>query len=169
MFGPIAPPPIVLNMGEKQEHTASHILAKSKFNSLLRTALFKRWKARLTGHAQHLLTVPDASGGCSLAAYHYAGQRPVPISEIKGSENRNHEFDMEFHPLTAHLEQRWVGVASAMMRGITMPPVELLEVDGLYYVRDGHHRISVARELGQVEIDAEVIVMRRVCEEEPAA
>jgi len=168
MFGQFTPSPIVLDMGGKQENTALQIVAKRKFNSLLRTAQFKRWQARLTGHAQHLQAVPTAANGCHLASYHDAGQRSVPISEIKGSENRTHEFDPEFHPLTAHLESRWVGVASAMMRGVPMPPVKLIQVDGLYYVRDGHHRISVARELGQVEIDAEVTIMQRVCEEEPA-
>lgn len=86
----------------------------------------------------------------------YAGQRTIDLSKIVGTENRSDEFDIEFHPIQDHLEDRWVRVWSAVAQGVPLPPVELLEKDGWYYVRDGHHRISVARAMGFEVIEAVV-------------
>jgi hypothetical protein len=54
--------------------------------------------------------------------------------------------------------ERWLRVAEAYRRGMSLPPVQLIKAGESYFVRDGHHRISVARALGQQEIDAEVVV-----------
>jgi len=51
-----------------------------------------------------------------------------------------------------------MGIAAARQMGRTLPPVELIQIGDLYFVRDGHHRISVARGMGQEHIDAEVTV-----------
>ena len=56
------------------------------------------------------------------------------------------------------MSKRWLGVARAALRGEHLPPVDLIRAGDVYYVRDGHHRISVARALGQREIDARVTV-----------
>lgn len=87
---------------------------------------------------------------------HYAGQRAVSLEDIWGTENRADEFDVDFHPIAEHLEDRWVQVWLAYAQGVPLPPVELIEKDGGYYVRDGHHRISVARALGFEMIEAVV-------------
>lgn len=84
----------------------------------------------------------------------FTGQHSININEIVGTENRGDEFDIEFHPLSSHLEDRWVKVWMAHMQGYPLPPVELLYKDGAYYVRDGHHRISVARAMGMDMIEA---------------
>lgn len=86
----------------------------------------------------------------------YEGQRAISIKEIVGTENRSDEFDIEFHPIKEHLEDRWVRVWMAVAQGQPLPPVEVLEKDGWYYVRDGHHRISVARAMGYEMIEAVV-------------
>ena len=89
----------------------------------------------------------------------YAGAYPVEIKQIQGTENKAADFDGHFHPRRQQSRSRWLEVAVERLRGRDLPPVELVEVDGIYYVRDGHHRISVARTLGQQFIDAEVIRM----------
>ncbi len=73
-------------------------------------------------------------------------------------EGRCDDFDVGFHPLKEHTEERWVSVARAQLRGLGLPPVELIQVGDAYFVCDGHHRISVAAALGQQEIDAVVTV-----------
>ena len=88
---------------------------------------------------------------------HYAGTRSVPIDRILGSEGRKEDFDDAFYPLHNRLLSRWLGVASLRLAGEGLPPVELIQTCGVYFVRDGHHRISVARALGEAYIDAEVI------------
>jgi hypothetical protein len=84
------------------------------------------------------------------------GVRLVPISQIVGSEGRSHEFTADFHPTRSYIKDRWVNVVLAHWRGIPLPPVELLLINKQYFVRDGHHRISVARHLGQIQVEAEV-------------
>jgi hypothetical protein len=89
---------------------------------------------------------------------HYAGTEPVAISRIRGSEGRCADFDAQFRPIQSHTRERWINVAIARLRGHNLPPVELLKRGEEYYVRDGHHRISVAKALGECYVDAMVTV-----------
>jgi len=82
----------------------------------------------------------------------------VPLSDIVGSEGRGDDFDRKFRPLRSHHKDRWLNIFGARATGASLPPVDLIQVGEHYFVRDGHHRISVARALGQVEIDALVTV-----------
>lgn len=91
-----------------------------------------------------------------LQARRYAGIRDVPINQIRGSEGRSHDFTNDFRPLQRYTRQRWINVAAARQRGRELPPVELVQVGDVYYVRDGHHRISVAKARGETAVDAEV-------------
>jgi hypothetical protein len=86
----------------------------------------------------------------------YLGAMAVPISQIQGSEGKSEEFDAAFRPLKPFSRDRWVSVAVAFMQGKALPPVELIKVGRQYFVRDGHHRISVARAYGQYDVDAVV-------------
>lgn len=88
----------------------------------------------------------------------YAGVQVVPIDQIRGSEGRCRDFDANFFPLRQHNAQRWMSIEIARRTDVELPLVELLQVDDVYYVRDGHHRISVAKAAGQMEIRAEVII-----------
>jgi hypothetical protein len=103
-----------------------------------------------------LLDLKEIETTCTVRARSYSGFRPVPIDQIRGSEGRTSDFDRDFCPLTTHTQERWLGIASARRRGKTLPPVSLVQVGDLYYVLDGHHRISVARALGQQDIEAQV-------------
>jgi len=82
----------------------------------------------------------------------------VPVRQIRGSESRSDDFDADFRPRQTRTQGRWLSIATARLMGVTLPPVELLQVHDVYYVRDGHHRISVARAMGQEYIEAEVLV-----------
>lgn len=80
----------------------------------------------------------------------------VGLSKIVGSESRVRDFDSAFYPLSDHNRDRWVGIALARRHGIALPPVELIQVGDEYFVRDGHHRVSVAAAAGQAEIEARI-------------
>ena len=84
----------------------------------------------------------------------------MPVESIVGSEGRYADFDDEFLPLRGSSEERWRSVYAALRRGEGLPPVSLLEVDDAYFVRDGNHRVSVARWLGVEALDAEVAELR---------
>ncbi len=90
----------------------------------------------------------------------YKGMQTVPINLIVGSEGRYKDFDNQFFPKNIHLKERWESIDRAHLQNITLPPVTLYELGGLYFVRDGNHRISVAKARGIEFIDAEVISLK---------
>ena len=90
----------------------------------------------------------------------YGGVRVVETRRIVGSVGRHGEFDAAFMPLKANQEPRWKRIDRAFHRCQDLPPVGLYEVGGCYYVRDGNHRVSVARFHGVEEIEAEVVEAR---------
>jgi hypothetical protein len=114
--------------------------------------------AMLRGRSACLLDLATIAAGRTISARCYLGAQTVPIRQIRGSEGRCDDFDDAFHPLQQHTEGRWRGIARAWLQGASMPPVDLIRLGEIYFVRDGHHRISVARALGQQEIDAVVTV-----------
>ncbi len=87
---------------------------------------------------------------------HYAGIQAVSIAQIHGSEGRCSDFDADFRPLAEHDRGRWLRIARARLQGAELPPVDLIRVRDGYFVRDGHHRISVAHAFGEEYIEAEV-------------
>ena len=96
--------------------------------------------------------------GTGVQGGHSAGRQQVRLADIRGTEGRASDFDDQFYPLSELTRKRWVSVARAMEAGLALPPVQLIRVGGEYFVRDGHHRVSVARALGQETIDADVTV-----------
>jgi hypothetical protein len=71
-----------------------------------------------------------------------------------GSEGRFHEFDRAFYPRVARSKDRWLRIDQAHYDDVTLPPVELIKVGQGYFVRDGNHRVSVARARGHQVVDA---------------
>lgn len=128
------------------------------YRSVLWRARLRRWWSMLTRHPHSLLTLrqPEAMG--TVRGSYAVGICAVPIRQIRGSESRSDDFDADFRPRQKRTRGRWLSIATARLMGVTMPPVELLQVHDVYYVRDGHHRISVARAMGQEYIEAEVMV-----------
>ena len=103
---------------------------------------------------QPLLHLVDAERKSCYSNRHYIGTVTIAINQIHGSINRVDDFDYDFRPLKEWDEDRWCNVASAMMNGVGLPPIEVVHVDDAYFVKDGHHRISVARALGFRYLDA---------------
>jgi hypothetical protein len=87
---------------------------------------------------------------------HDLGLQVVPLDAVVGSVDRAVDFDRGFRPTSPRLRSRWERIAAAQRRGESMPPVSLFKVGDLYFVRDGHHRVSVAKSLGRDDIDAYV-------------
>ena len=90
----------------------------------------------------------------------YIGLKTIPIKKIVGSEGRYNDFDNHFLPCSNELKQRWVNIDQAHLSDIVLPPIQLYELGGLYFVRDGNHRVSVAKTQGVEFIDAEVISLQ---------
>jgi hypothetical protein len=80
--------------------------------------------------------------------------RVIPLWAIVGTVDATTDFDACFRPATNRVADRWQRVALAHRRGHALPPITVIERPDGYYVIDGRHRVSVARALGQADIDA---------------
>jgi hypothetical protein len=115
--------------------------------------------AFITRRCTCLIDLDDVLEQATVQSSHYAGLKTVDIRNIRGTQGKAEDFDSEFHPTNERTRSRWLAIALEKLSGRDLPPVELVQVDDIYYVRDGHHRISVSHSLGQQFIDAEVTVM----------
>lgn len=84
------------------------------------------------------------------------GLHNIPLDSIVGTVDRGKDFDRGFRPTSARARPRWERIAMAQRRGEDMPPISVYRIGDLHFVRDGHHRVSVARALGRPTIDAYV-------------
>jgi hypothetical protein len=85
--------------------------------------------------------------------------RPIPVSRIVGTLGRSGDFNREFLPRRGEIQSRWERVDRAFDQG-DFPPITVFELDGSYFVVDGHHRVAVARQRGIDYIDAEITRLR---------
>lgn len=107
-------------------------------------------------HTTTLLSYDEIKEKLHIGGPIYRGVKTVHVDQIVGSLNRYHEFDRAFLPKEDQLANRWQNVDRAFYEDIHLPPVVLYKVGEVYFVVDGHHRVSVAREKGQQFIEAEV-------------
>ena len=132
---------------------------KDLHRSMQTKALLSNLQSFFTGRTRRLLDLGTVVYEGRIRSQHYAGSRTVLINSIKGSEGRSRDFDCDFNPIQSRTMDRWVSIAMARSFGNSLPLVELIQLGDTYYVRDGHHRISVARGLGEEYVDAKVIVL----------
>ncbi len=125
-------------------------------------------KARHKAWIQSMISILNPEAG-QLLSFHdiknilkpgkeiYLGMQTVPIKSIIGSEDRYLDFSRHFFPKKEHLRQRWTSIDKAHLTDVVLPPIKLLKLANMYFVRDGNHRVSVALMQGAEAIDAEVI------------
>ncbi|MCX8028726.1 MAG: hypothetical protein N2712_01895 [Brevinematales bacterium] len=92
-------------------------------------------------------------------AYRYKGIQSIPLSKIKGSEGRYRDFDREFLPKHEGVRTKWENMMDFLDKQPKIPPIVVYKIGDNYIVRDGNHRVSVAKAMGLEYIDAEVIEM----------
>ncbi|MBU1077462.1 MAG: transcriptional regulator, partial [Spirochaetes bacterium] len=90
----------------------------------------------------------------------YKGVKSIPIENIKGSEGRYKDFDKHFLPKQSSTKSRWINVGAAHYKNIELPAIQVYKIGDVYFVRDGNHRVSVAKEKGKKYIDAEIIELK---------
>jgi hypothetical protein len=136
--------------------------AAKEFAGARKKALVRRIGALLRRHpsSNRLLSFDEAAQKLTPWRQAHLGRRTVRVESIVGSEGRYADFDDEFLPLQGSSEVKWRSVYAGLRGGEGLPPVSLLKVGDAYFVRDGNHRVSVARWLGVVALDAEVVELR---------
>jgi hypothetical protein len=134
--------------------------AQFDFDASRRHAFWNEARAVLTGHARTLLSFHEVMRVARMEGLVERGVQDIPLSQIKGSEGRSRDFDPSFLPLNHRLRARWTRIETLMLRGAPLPPIEVYKVGEVYFVKDGHHRVSVARHLEQDTISANVIEVK---------
>jgi hypothetical protein len=144
----------------KHQPNTGHVLASTVhlyWHARSKSLIYKLWSV-LTRRSSRMRELADVTAGSVVQGRHSLGVLPIPLHKIRGSENRHADFDNHFHPTQERTRSRWMGIATAAALGTTLPPIEVIQVGDEYFVRDGHHRVSVARMMGQYDIDAQVVV-----------
>jgi hypothetical protein len=142
------------------------------FHRALRIACLHRWKSRLRRDFTHdrLLSYEQAKGALARWSQAYLpGIRPVEVEKITGSVGRHRDFDESFLPLKLSMSERWCRVDRAYHKGEELPAVSLYKIGEVYFVREGNHRVSVAKYHKVVRIDAEVVEIRGQMRAAPCA
>jgi len=120
--------------------------------------LKKIWTA-FTGASRDLRSLPEVAIQGSPCCSSGQKVQAVLLDQIQGTgiPSRRREFDIDFWPLQAQAKPGWLNLATAWLRGASLYAVSLVQIGDIYFVQDGHSRISVARALGQKWIEAEVV------------
>ncbi len=133
--------------------------ARDDFNKARTVASFTRILNLFTPSRGELLSLSEVRNALRPRGERYQGMRTVPIARIVGSEGRYRDFTNQFLPRHEYLRSRWERVDKAHLKDVILPPISLYEIGGLYFVRDGNHRVSVAKTQGVISIDAEVVTL----------
>jgi hypothetical protein len=127
------------------------------FERARQRAFFADLRAILARRARNLIPYHQVRERVSPDGESYRGLQTVPLEQIVGSMDRFQDFNREFFPRQRFTAGRWQNVDRAYYQDVHLPPIQLYKVGDVYFVKDGNHRVSVARERGQQYIDAEVI------------
>ncbi|MCP4165523.1 MAG: transcriptional regulator [Chloroflexi bacterium] len=139
--------PTAVEINQAQEH----------FRQAHMQALLQDWRAGISGRNTDLFSyeevrkILEAREGAT-----FYKTQDIPLDKIVGSVGRYRDFTSAFLPRNAALAQRWQRVDAAMSGLVGVPAVDLYQVGDVYFVRDGNHRVSVARSRGDKSIDAYV-------------
>lgn len=135
-------------------------MAIQDFQSAWHRASVQEILARLTGKSTQLLSYDEVAEKLKLHARTERGIQQIPLDAIVGSVGRYTDFTRTFLPRRADDQQRWARVKTAMEDGVGLPPIEVYKVGEAYFVIDGNHRVSIARQEKYRTIEARVIEVR---------
>jgi hypothetical protein len=137
--------------------------AKIAFDRERRRRALSRLASRMRFEADdvsHMLPFEEVVGALGATSRASIGEQVIPLDSIVGTvDRRRGDFDRSFRP-SPNTRGRWERIAEARKRGEAMPPIDVYRIGDLHFVRDGHHRVSVARAMRDTDINARVTEVR---------
>jgi hypothetical protein len=132
--------------------------AQSDFSRARRQRALARLSARLrrADDVDHILPFEEVARALGRIGERRLGQQLISLDSIVGTVDRSREFDRDFRPKSPRVRERWQRINTAQRKGEAMPPIDVYRIGELHFVKDGHHRVSVARALGHKDINAYV-------------
>jgi hypothetical protein len=132
----------------------------SRFQNARMQAFWEESLALLRGKPSELLSFDDIRERLRLGDESYRGVQDIPIDKIVGSVGRYRDFTSNFLPRRGKMQERWSRVYAKATSMEGLPPIEVFKVGDAYFVRDGNHRVSVARQMKNKTIEAYVTELR---------
>jgi hypothetical protein len=144
-------------MSDRNVKLISEDKASNDFEQALSRGFWRSFWGWITQSDTRLMGFDELRKVLPLTGQYDLGSKEIPLDKIVGSVGRYQDFDNAFLPRHPYMRSRWVSVDSAHYQDITLPPIEVYKIDEVYFVKDGNNRVSVAKQQGQVFIDAKVI------------
>lgn len=136
----------------------SHLQAETEAERLERRARLLELLDRFRGEPSELLPFHQALALRPKGERHL-GLRAIEVDKVVGSVDRYEDFDRRFLPKTPHALERWKRLRALQLEGQEFPPIEVYQVGEAYFVKDGNHRVALAKATGQKYLDAYVIAL----------
>jgi hypothetical protein len=143
-------------MSEDAAFRANMVEGMTQFQAARMRAFWQEMVAHLRGKSPELLSFEDIRARLRLREESYRGLQDVELDQIVGSVGRYRDFTANFLPRSAKMQERWSRVYAQASSMTGLPPIELYKIGNAYFVRDGNHRVSVARQMGSKMIQAHV-------------
>lgn len=134
----------------------SYTAAINEFHRARNLAQLRVLIRRLRGESTELLDFEEVRKRLKAQGMTEKGLKQIPLDSIVGSLGRYHDFTRDFLPKRDHIKDRWARVRLAFTGMAGVPPIEVYQIGEAYFVKDGNHRVSVARQLGATHIQAYV-------------
>jgi nucleotide-binding universal stress UspA family protein len=130
--------------------------AVQDFRTARRRATFERILSRLSGRSPDLLSYEEVRRKLHAIETPRHELREIPLSSIVGSLGRYNDFTRSFLPISESSRDRWARVKGVSESASGFPPIEVYQIGEAYFVKDGNHRVSVARQADARTIQAYV-------------
>ncbi len=137
----------------------SQLDAESDFQRARRRQVLSRlgsWLRREPDDINVILPFDEVVHALGRVGERDLGLQTISLDSVVGSVDRTRDFDRRFRPTSNRLRERWQQINLAQRSGRGTPPISVYRVGDLHFVRDGHHRVSVAVALGHSTIEAYV-------------
>jgi hypothetical protein len=135
------------------------VRASEDFNRAYRKSFFHAIVAWIQSINNDLIPYDEVRKRIPMRGQYYLGLKQIETDKIIGSVSRYNDFDRAFLPRQTHTRSRWESIDQAYFDDVILPPIDVYKIGDVYFVKDGNHRVSVARERGQAYMDAYVIEM----------
>ncbi|HQA27895.1 MAG TPA: universal stress protein [Brevefilum fermentans] len=140
------------------ENKIEYVRALEDFRRARAKARLQRLWAAFTGESLDLLRFNDISQRIRSTGFSSRGLQEIPVNAIVGSVNRYQDFNRNFLPLLDADIERWANVKAAITKpgGVGLAPILVYKIGEAYFVLDGNHRVSIAKQMGMEELEAYV-------------
>jgi hypothetical protein len=131
--------------------------ANHEYEETQKNAVWRDIFHRLLGRSNTLLAYDEVYQHRQCKGQHDIGTQTIPVENIRGSISRWQDYDRDFRPRKNMNAHRWQAIYKALQNDVALPAIAVYKIDDVFFVEDGHHRVSVAKAIGQLYIDAHTI------------